>query len=139
MSVKEAVELVLISLTLKSNEEKGGITVLEMGKPMKIDNLAKQLIRLSGLTPKKDIQIKYTGLRTGEKLHEALFHDDEEKNSTDHPDILIAKSRKIPFINISNIINNIEKQINNNNQKEAIKELLKLVPEFIIDPNNKMY
>ncbi len=139
MSVKEAVELVLISLTLKSNEEKGGITVLEMGKPMKIDNLAKQLIRLSGLTPKKDIQIKYTGLRTGEKLHEALFHDDEEKISTDHPDILIAKSRKIPFINISNIINNIEKQINNNNQKEAIKELLKLVPEFIIDPNNKMY
>jgi len=139
MSVKEAVELVLISLTLKSNREKGGITVLEMGKPMKIDNLAKQLIRLSGLTPEKDIKIEYTGLRTGEKLHEALFHDDEEKISTDHPDILIAKSREMPFINISNIINNIEKQIANNNQKEAINELLELVPEFIIDPNNKMY
>ena len=77
MSVKEAVELVLISLSSSVNKkERGYINVLEMGEPMKIDNLAKQLARLSGLTPGKDIEIIYTGLRTGEKLHEKLFHQD---------------------------------------------------------------
>ena len=60
MSVKEAVELVLISLNSSINKkEKGDINVLEMGEPMKIDNLAKQLARLSGLTPGKDIKIIY--------------------------------------------------------------------------------
>ena len=89
MSVKEAVELVLISLSNSLNiKEKGGINVLEMGEPMRIDDLAKQLARLSGLTPGKDIKIIYTGLRVGEKLHEKLFHKDEKKITTAHPDIL---------------------------------------------------
>jgi len=138
MSVREAVELVLISLTLNSNKDKGGITVLEMGEAMKIDDLAKQLIRLSGLTPEKDIKIEYTGLRVGEKIHESLFHDDEEKVITDHPDILIAKSREISFKETINLIDNIEKFIIDNNYNQAINELCKLVPEFKIDPSNNL-
>ena len=140
MSVKEAVELVLISLSNSLNiKEKGGINVLEMGEPMKIDNLAKQLARLSGLTPGKNIKIIYTGLRVGEKLHEKLFHKDEKKVTTAHPDILIAKSRELDFIKISNIIDKMNDLLIANKEKEAIKQLKKLVPEFSIDPKNKIY
>ena len=140
MSVKEAVELVLISLNSSINKkESGDINVLEMGEPMKIDNLAKQLARLSGLTPGKDITIIYTGLRVGEKLHEKLFHKDEKKLKTDHPDILIAKSRKLNFVKINDIVNSIDKLLIDNNEKEAIEILKKLIPEFSIDPKNKIY
>lgn len=139
MSVKEAVELVLISLTSSINKkERGGINVLEMGEPMKIDDLAKQLARLSGLTPGKDIKITYSGLRTGEKLHEKLFHKDEKKITTNHPDIIIAKSRKLQFSTINEHINNIEELLKVNHEKEAIKQLQILVPEFTIDPKNKI-
>jgi O-antigen biosynthesis protein WbqV len=140
MSVKEAVELVLISLNFSIyKKEKGDINVLEMGEPMKIDNLAKQLARLSGLTPGKDIKIVYTGLRVGEKLHEKLFHKDEKKLITGHPDILIAKSRELRFSNINTIVQSLEGFLINNNEKEAIKKLKTLVPEFSIDPKNKIY
>ena len=140
MSVKEAVELVLISLTSPLNlRERGGINVLKMGEPMKIDNLAKQLARLSGLTPGKDIKIIYTGLRVGEKLHEKLFHKDEKIITTEHPDILIAKSRELNFSKINKMINKINELLIKNNEKGAIKQLKKLVPEFSIDPKNKIY
>ena len=140
MSVKEAVELVLISLNSSINKkEKGDINVLEMGEPMKIDNLAKQLARLSGLTPGKDIKIIYTGLRVGEKLHEKLFHKEEDKISTSHPDILIAKSRELNFSNVNKILLTLEDCLIKNNEKEAINILKNLVPEFSIDPKNSVY
>jgi len=140
MSVKEAVELVLISVNSSINKkESGDINVLEMGEPMKIDNLAKQLARLSGLTPGKDIKIIYTGLRIGEKLHEKLFHKDEIKLKTAHPDILIAKSRELNFSDINKILDSIEGFIIQNNEKKAIKILKELIPEFSIDPKNKIY
>ena len=140
MSVKEAVELVLISLSNSVNiKEKGGINVLEMGEPMRIDDLAKQLARLSGLTPGKDIKIIYTGLRVGEKLHEKLFHKDEKKITTAHPDILLAKSRELDFLKIKNMINKMDELLIANREKDAISELKKLVPEFSIDPKNKIY
>jgi O-antigen biosynthesis protein WbqV len=140
MSVKEAVELVLISLTNSLNtKERGGINVLQMGEPMKIDNLAKQLARLSGLTPGKDIQIIYTGLRVGEKLHEKLFHKDEKKITTDHPDILIAKFRELNFLKINDIINKMDELLIKNKEREAIKKLKELIPEFSIDPKNKIH
>lgn len=140
MSVKEAVELVLISLNSSINKkEKGDINVLEMGEPMKIDNLAKQLARLSGLTPGKDIKIIYTGLRVGEKLHEKLFHEEEDKITTSHPDLLIAKSRELNFSNVNKILLTLEDFLIKNNEKEAIKKLKDLVPEFSIDPKNSVY
>ena len=131
MSVKEAVELVLISLeqTIK-HKEKGGISVLKMGEPINIDNLAKQMIRLSGLIPEKDIQIHYTGLRKGEKIHEKLFYDDEKQTITEHPDIIIAKGRAYNLINIKRILDNIELGVQKDNSNETLENLKKLIPEF---------
>ena len=131
MSVKEAVELVLISLeqTIK-HKEKGGISVLKMGEPINIDNLAKQMIRLSGLIPEKDIQIHYTGLRKGEKIHEKLFYDDEKQTITEHPDIIIAKGRVYNLINIKQILDNIELGVQKDNSNETLENLKKLIPEF---------
>ena len=67
-----------------------------------------------------------------------MFHDDEKKIITDHPDILIAKSREISFKETINLIDNIEKFIIDNNYNQAINELCKLVPEFKIDPSNNL-
>ena len=139
MSVKEAVELVLISLVqVIEKKEKGGISVLKMGKPVNIDNLARQMIRLSGLTPGKDTKIIYTGLRTGEKLHEKLFYDDEKQIKTDHPDIIIAKGRELNFLKIKKTLDQIEQNILKNQFAETINILKELIPEFVVDQNNKV-
>lgn len=85
MTVNEAVGLVLQSATLG---EGGEIFVLDMGQPMKIADLARQLIELSGLEPDTDIEIKYTGLRPGEKLYEELNHKTENMVATDHAKVM---------------------------------------------------
>jgi FlaA1/EpsC-like NDP-sugar epimerase len=85
MTVNEAVGLVLQSATLG---EGGEIFVLDMGEPMKIVDLARQLIELSGLTPDADIEIKFTGLRPGEKLFEQLNHNSENMTPTSHAKIM---------------------------------------------------
>jgi FlaA1/EpsC-like NDP-sugar epimerase len=84
MSIPEAVGLILQSAT----QAKGGeINVLDMGQPIKIRELAKQMIELSGLTPEVDIQIEYSGLRPGEKLYEEPIHEGEDIRTTSHPKI----------------------------------------------------
>jgi len=97
MTVREAVQLVLqaSALGLAGQEEAdvGKIYVLDMGEPVKIADLARQVIRLAGLTPGKDIDIVYTGMRPGEKLHEELFHDGEQTLPTSHPSLRLAAVR----------------------------------------------
>jgi FlaA1/EpsC-like NDP-sugar epimerase len=85
MTVSEAVGLVLQCATLG---ECGEIFVLDMGQPMRIVDLARQLIELSGLNPDTDIEIKFTGLRPGEKLYEELNHNTENMTATSHPKIM---------------------------------------------------
>ncbi len=90
MAIIEAVRLVLQAGALSKG---GEIFVLDMGKPIKIINLAQDMIRLSGLESEKDIQIEFTGLRPGEKLHEELFFNDEELLQTEFKKIRIAKTK----------------------------------------------
>jgi FlaA1/EpsC-like NDP-sugar epimerase len=90
MTIPEAVTLVLQAGVqgIGSDEERGSINVLEMGKPVKIVDLARQMIRLSGLRPDIDIPIKFTGLRPGEKLYEEVAYGDEEVLPTGNKSIL---------------------------------------------------
>ena len=83
------------------------------------------MIRLSGLIPEKDIQIHYTGLRKGEKIHEKLFYDDEKQTITEHPDIIIAKGRVYNLINIKQILDNIELGVQKDNSNETLENLKK--------------
>jgi FlaA1/EpsC-like NDP-sugar epimerase len=92
MTIPEAVSLVLQSGKYSNN---GEIFVLDMGEPVKIVDLAKELIRLSGLIPDQDIKIEFTGIRKGEKLYEELMHEKEEKLKTPNDRIIILKNKKI--------------------------------------------
>lgn len=94
MTISEAVQLVLQAAVLGTRgEEKAPIFVLDMGEPVRIEELACQMIRLAGLRPYKDIDIVFTGLRPGEKMYEELFHDAEDLQATPHPSIRLARAR----------------------------------------------
>lgn len=88
MTIAEAVSLILEA---GASKLKGGVFVLDMGKPMLIRDLAEQMIRLSGLEPGREVEIVYCGLRPGEKLHEELFYPEEQRLGTDHPKLMLAK------------------------------------------------
>lgn len=94
MTIGEAVQLVLQAAALGAQSaEHAQIFVLDMGEPIRIEELACQMIRLAGLKPYQDIEIQFTGLRPGEKLFEELFHDAENLMATEHPSIRLAKAR----------------------------------------------
>src|SRR5690606_1631810 len=85
MTIPEAVHLVLQAATLDSD---GQMYMLDMGEQVRIDDLAKDLIRLSGLEPGEDIEVVYTGLRPGDKLKEELHDPGEGYDTTAHPDVM---------------------------------------------------
>ncbi len=93
MSIPEAAGLVLTAAAIG---RPSSVYVLEMGSPIRIDDLAREMIQLAGLVPGRDIEIAYTGLRPGEKLHEELWYTHEELTSTAHPGILAALSENGP-------------------------------------------
>lgn len=129
MSIPEASQLVLQAGAMGKG---GEIFVLDMGESVKIVDLVKEMIKLSGLTLDKDIQIEYTGLRPGEKLYEELFEETEELVSTEHKKVRVARGRGLP--------NNFEEMISILCEgpllpdRESYKQTLKkLVPEYIPD------
>ena len=132
MTIKEAVQLILITTTMS---EGGDVFLLDMGEPVKILTLAKQMIKLSGLSiknannPNGDIEIIETGLRPGEKLFEELLID-AEAIKTDHPLIFRANESHIEYDTLIKKINLLEKNIIDNNLKEVLKILSILVPEW---------
>jgi len=131
MTIPEAVQLVLQASVIGKGSE---IFVLDMGKPVKVVDLAKDIIRLSGYEVDKDIKIIYTGLRPGEKLYEELFIPGEIYQKTIHDKILIATnaSNFIPDNFDENLEMLIEKR--HENDKDLIVSLLrKLVPEYLTD------
>lgn len=132
MTVREAVELVLQAsvLGLAMAEKQEYIFVLDMGKPMKILDLAINMIKLAGLKPYEDIEIKFTGLRVGEKLYEELFHDSEDFGKTANPSIFLAAPRESDFITLRNKFVELYEACNTRKEREALELLKTLVPEF---------
>lgn len=123
MTIREASQLILQA----SRMGRGGeIFVLDMGEPVKINNLAEQLIRLSGLIPNKDINIEFSGLRPGEKMYEELFYGNEIRETTSHQKILLAKHSINELKNINDKIVQIIDSVNcfdNNHLKVLLNEL----------------
>ena len=91
----------------------GCISVLNMGASIKIDDLARQVIRLSGLTPDKDIRINYTGLKKGEKLNEKLYASEEKKINQGSEGYFLVNSKKVDKMDIGKLLKNLELLCNN--------------------------
>lgn len=133
MTVREAVELVLQASALGvegSAKEAGKIYVLDMGDPVKIMDLARQMIRLAGLRPDKDIEITVTGLRPGEKLHEELFHAAEPMDPAGHPGMQLASPRTVNQELLSRSLDELGALAQNGRREEALAMMQRLVPEY---------
>jgi O-antigen biosynthesis protein WbqV len=133
MTVRESVSLVLQAAVVGSGEAAipdGGIFVLDMGEPVKILDLARQMIRLAGLQPDQDIAIRFTGLRPGEKLFEELFHGGEAPAPTGHDGLLMARPR-VTELNVTDAaIRELEAACTAGDTRSAMAILTRMVPEF---------
>ncbi|MCU7492030.1 MAG: polysaccharide biosynthesis protein [Bacteroidota bacterium] len=128
MTIPEAVQLVLQASVLNKG---GEVFVLDMGQPVKIIDLAKDIIRLAGLSEGTDIEIKVTGLRPGEKLYEELFIEGEHYEKTIHDKILIARNASSCISNLlSESLNYFEAADGQLSRGEIIDILCELIPEF---------
>ena len=127
MTIPEACELVLEASVMGHD---GQILVFDMGEQVKILDVARKMIRLSGLEPDKDIDIVVTGLRPGEKLYEELFNDSEENLPTHHPKIMIARVKSLDFERVSQKLNQLERMMGKRQLEQIMKVVCELVPEY---------
>jgi FlaA1/EpsC-like NDP-sugar epimerase len=134
MTIPEACQLVLEAGAMGKG---GEIFIFDMGESVKIVDLAKKMIKLSGLMLDKDIKIVYTGLRPGEKLYEELLADHENTLPTHHQQIMVAKVKEYDFNEISTDINQLITLFNDQNNKSIVSKMKELVPEF--KSNNSVY
>lgn len=128
MTIPEACQLVLEASAMGKG---GEIFIFDMGKSIKVLDVAKNMIRLSGLEVGKDIQIKYVGLRPGEKLYEELLCDKENNVPTHHPKIMIAQVAHTEYDTISTSITQFEKYIKSQNSLDIVKLMKIIVPEYL--------
>jgi FlaA1/EpsC-like NDP-sugar epimerase len=133
MTIREAVQLVLqaSALGVADTALVGRVFVLDMGTPVKIADLARQMIRLAGLRPGEDVDIKFTGLRPGEKLYEELFHSGERIEPTAVPRVNVASPR-IPFglPALSLVFDELEQTCFGGREGDALWTLGRVVPEY---------
>jgi len=129
MTVSEACQLVLEA----GNMGKGGeVFVFDMGKPVKIVDLAKKMISLAGYIPNKDIHIEFSGLRPGEKLFEELLHNKEENKETYHEKIMIANVRVFPSNQMISAFDDLNRMLcKEEDEFELVLWMKNLVPEFL--------
>ncbi len=134
MTIPEACQLVLEAGTMGKG---GEIFIFDMGKSIKIVDLATKMIQLSGLVLDKDIRIIFTGLRPGEKLYEELLANEENTVPTHHKQILIAKVKEYDFGTISTSIQELISLFDKQDNQSIVKKMKLLVPEF--KSNNSIY
>ena len=134
MTIPEACCLVMEASTLGNG---GEIFVFDMGKPVKILDLARNMIRLAGYTPEKDIQIVFTGLRPGEKLYEELLNQKETTLPTANEKIMVARVREFEFDKVSEEVDQLIKTSQQSKPFTTVKLMKQLVPEYI--SNNSVY
>lgn len=134
MMIPEACSLVLEAGTLGHDNE---VFVFDMGKPVKIIDLARRMIKQAGLNPGKDIEIKEIGLRPGEKLFEELLCTNDNTHATHHPKIMRARVSNFPYHQVLSQLKELEKALDNFDNFEIVARLKEMVPEFI--SNNSVY
>ena len=136
MTVAEAVSLVLAASALAHEDglpppaQAGGIVVLDMGKPVRIVDLARQMVRLAGLRPEIDIEIRFSGLRPGEKLEEELFHGREPHVPAGRPGLLVAAPRTADLAFVARALDDLAGACRAGNVAAALAQLGVLIPEF---------
>ncbi len=134
MTIPEACDLVLQASTMGNG---GEIFVFDMGEPVKILDLAKRMIKLSGFEPDLDIKIIFTGLRPGEKLYEELLSDNAHTLPTHHEKIMISKDPNMEFKDIERYTKRIIRSALRREKVEVVQILKEIVPEF--KSNNSIY
>lgn len=127
MTIPEAVQLVLQASVMGQG---GEVFVLDMGEQIKIADLARNMIVLSGLVPGKDVEIVYTGLRPGEKLFEELFEESERVESTPHAKIHRAVGTPLPVEDLEQWVKDLRMSLSGIEEEELLLELKRLVPSF---------
>ncbi len=134
MTIPEACQLVLEAGCMGKG---GEIFVFDMGKSVKIVDLARNMIKLSGLKENTDIKIIYTGLRPGEKLYEELLASSENTLPTHHNQILVGKVREYEFAEVTQFINELIALFNSQDNKRIVAKMKDIVPEFV--SNNSVF
>jgi O-antigen biosynthesis protein WbqV len=134
MTAREAVELVLQATAIGTAAEgpaAGALFVLDMGEPVRILDLARQMIRLSGRRPETDVAIVFTGLRPGEKMHEQLLHPRESLMATAVPGVLLAQPRvTVGWPLLRNGIEELAEAGQSGRAEQVLRVLGRLVPEY---------
>lgn len=127
MTIPEACQLVLEAAAMGNG---GEIYVFDMGKSVKIVDLATKMIKLSGMTPNKDIAIEFSGLRPGEKLYEELLNDLENTLPTHHDKIMVAQVREYDFADVERQVDQLIRISDKQNEREIVLFMKSIVPEF---------
>lgn len=135
MTIPEACQLVLQAASMGHG---GEIFILDMGEPVKIVDLARDLISLSGLQPDKDIEIHFTGIRPGEKLFEELSLEEEGAEKTRHVRIFVGRSNVVEWSHINRHINELGDLVGSANYNEIHAKLKEIVPMYHYKPGTKI-
>lgn len=127
MTIPEACRLVMEAATMSQGNQ---IFVFDMGESVKIDDLARRMIKLAGFTPDKDIMVEYSGLRPGEKLYEEVLSNKENTIPTDHDRIMIAKVRSYDYDHARKVADELERLSRAVEVPDMVRLMKRTVPEF---------